>query len=64
MFEHPQLAPGVEKLGDGLAGSGRDPVVKTVELDDAARTNSVGAGAKLDRDGSKLDSGDGAKLDF
>ena len=24
----------------------------------------VGAGAKLDRDGSKLDSGDGAKLDF
>jgi hypothetical protein len=25
---------------------------------------SVGAGAKLDRDGSKLDTGDGAKLDF
>ena len=25
---------------------------------------SVGAGTKLDRDGSKLDSGDGAKLDF
>jgi hypothetical protein len=24
----------------------------------------VGAGTKLDRDGSKLDSGDGAKLDF
>jgi hypothetical protein len=25
---------------------------------------TVGAGAKLDRDGSKLDTGDGAKLDF
>jgi hypothetical protein len=25
---------------------------------------AVGAGAKLDRDGSKLDSGDGSKLDF
>ena len=24
----------------------------------------VGAGTKLDRDGAKLDSGDGAKLDF
>jgi hypothetical protein len=26
--------------------------------------SAVGAGAKLDRDGSKLDTGDGAKLDF
>jgi hypothetical protein len=26
--------------------------------------NRVGAGTKLDRDGTKLDSGDGAKLDF
>jgi hypothetical protein len=27
-------------------------------------SEGVGAGTKLDRDGSKLDSGDGAKLDF
>jgi hypothetical protein len=30
----------------------------------AAELLPVGAGTKLDRDGSKLDSGDGAKLDF
>jgi hypothetical protein len=29
-----------------------------------AVSEGVGAGTKLDRDGSKLDSGDGAKLDF
>lgn len=42
MFEHPELAAGVEKHGDGLAGSGRDLVVAPVELDDVAQVDLAG----------------------
>lgn len=39
MFEHPELAAGVEKDSDGLSGSGRDLVVTPVELDDVAEVD-------------------------
>ncbi|MGA0336462.1 MAG: hypothetical protein ACO3LD_09440 [Luminiphilus sp.] len=45
MIEHPEFLVGVEKHGDGLAGSGGDLVVASVELDDVAQVD-LAAGAQ------------------